>query len=317
VFPPRSHHPAGRPRRRSWSGRLSPALAAFAIVASACGDEGTPVLPDAPEADAGRETDDGSLEATPDDAAPPEADAPADLPPDLPEDRPPADVPVDAPPDIADVIPDAPADDGGVVEEPVHVDGCFFTVATAGDKQRYDFGERGIVYRRIELEYTMIHGGWREDLYARGVLSHILSGLFRNAGVARERYILGHGAQIDASVAGLRPQSVFFARVDLEERPPGEGWTSYTSFRDTYRWTVGETYHVRIALDAAARTQSLELSVGGTVVLTQGGEIPYFDPALTTNGWWLELGGDDTEYRDVSPVGWQFCDLRVRLERAP
>ncbi|MBN1770510.1 MAG: hypothetical protein JXB32_04545 [Deltaproteobacteria bacterium] len=312
----RSRGPRDHCRR---SHRLPSVLAALAVLCSACGDEGAPVPPDAPDAadaEVVPEVDDAVREADPGDASPSEAETSPDVVPD---------VPADVPPDddsgtgdvVPDVVPDVPADDGGAVEEPIRVDGCFFTVETAGDKQRYDFGERGVAYRRIEIEYTTVHGGWREELYARGVLNHILSGLFRNASLSRERYILGHAAQIDASVAGLRPRSVFFARVDLEERPPGEGWTSYTSFRDACPWTVGEAYRVRMVLDAEARTQTLELSVGGTVVLTQVGDIPYFDVALTSNGWWLELGADESEYRDVSPVGWRFCDLAVRLERAP
>lgn len=34
-------------------------------------------------------------------------------------------------------------------------------------------------------------------------------------------------------------------------------------------------------------------------------------PGLTDDGGYLELGAADPDHREVNPIGWQYCDLRV------
>ena len=207
-----------------------------------------------------------------------------------------------------DVGVDAPVDAGPVPL--VTMEGCF-TVASAGDTMRLPFGEVGTEYPMIVIELEAVHGGWREELYARDILNHNLFGLFRNAPTNVGRYILGLGAQIRASAPGLRPRAIFYGRVDLEMRPMGMGFMGYTSFRDDVPWTIGARYQVRVELDAGAREQRIEIREEGMPFSTITGAIDYYDASLSASGWELELGSEESEFRDVSPVGWQLCDVRV------
>jgi len=194
-------------------------------------------------------------------------------------------------------------------------DGCFHTIASAGDRARIDFGEVGTEYGTITIEVDLITGSWREDLYDREILNHNAINVFRNAPVSRERYIGGLGAQIRPMDPGLARTTLFFARVDLEERPPGMGYTSYTTFRSRAPWRTDTRYHVSMTFDAVAHRQVLDVtSPDGTELSHVEGAIAYFVPSLTSSGWYVELGADETEHRDVSPVGWQYCDLVVRGE---
>lgn len=191
------------------------------------------------------------------------------------------------------------------------VPGCAFEVTTAGETREHAFGEVGAEYAWIEVAMDVEVADWRRDLFDREVLNHIAFGLSRVAPISRERYILGYAAQIHPAEAGLRRTTVFFGRVDLDERPPGEGYMGYTSFREAFPWRVGRTYHVRARLDAEGASQLLEIALDGEVVQTLTGAIAYFDPSLTSSGWTLELGGPETDHRDVSPVGYRYCDVRV------
>lgn len=236
----------------------------------------------------------------------------ADARPDVPED-----IPSDPEIDPADAMTtdaqDASEDDtvdaaeGAAVWEP----GCFFEVDSGLDTRRYDFGQVEATYDRIETSFTLHMGPWREELFDRQVLTHIFFGLFRNAPRSRERYILGAAAQLrPARPAGTR-QAVFFARVDLEPRPDGEGYTAYTSVRSDHPWEPGTTYRVHAVLDVVGHTQHLTLTPQGGAPLQMQADIPYFTRDLTSAGWWLELGATDTDHRDVNVVGWTFCDLEI------
>lgn len=191
--------------------------------------------------------------------------------------------------------------------------GCFLDMVDVNDQWEVDVGGTD-TYSWIAIEYDTVHGGWRTDLYNRTVLNHGLFGFARTAPTFPERYILGNAAQIHPAHATLDRKSVFYGRVDLELKPPGEGWTGYTSWRDNYGWTPGETYHVRILLDAVAQEQVLEISHNGTLELTRVGPIPYFDPTLTAVVWTATFGGLESADREVKPVGWQFCNLLIEAE---
>ncbi len=121
----------------------------------------------------------------------------------------------------------------------------------------------------------------------------------------------GLAAQIRPARANLDRQTVFFARVDLEQRPAGEGHRGYTSFREGFAWAPG-AYDIRVGLDAEARRQTLEILQDGALRQRIVGEIPYIDPEVTRARWYVELGTTDTEHRDVTPHGWSVCDLGVR-----
>lgn len=210
----------------------------------------------------------------------------------------------------------APTDAGVVPGSLVRRAGCFFTIGGPDDVMRIDFGEIGTRYGAIVIEVDVDVSNWRRDLFSRPVLSHNAVNLFRNAPVNRERYIGGFGVLIRTDGA-LRPETMFFARVDLEPRPPGMGYTAYTAFRDRAPWTTMERYHLSMRFDAVARRQTLEITRAGAAFSQAEGAIDYFDPTLTDDGWYLELGAADTAFRDVNPIGWQFCDLSVVGEPVP
>jgi hypothetical protein len=192
---------------------------------------------------------------------------------------------------------------------------CFFTVVTVDDERSFQVGVAGTSYAWISIEYEVIHGGWREDLYDREVLNHGLVGLSRNVPDFVGGYILGNAAQIHPQVANLDRKSVFYGRVDLEEKPPGQGYTGYTSWRDAMAWVAGETYRVRIVLDAVAAEQRLEIfHDAADPEVTHVGPIGYFEPALTSAGFTLTFGGIESAEREVKPLGWEFCNLLVEGE---
>ncbi len=188
--------------------------------------------------------------------------------------------------------------------------GCFRVVAP-GDTEELRFGVVGTEYAEIAVRTDIVAGDWRRDLFPREPLNHNLFGLSRQAPTSVERYILGLGAQITPSAPGLARRAIFYGRVDLEPRPMGMGFMGYTSFRANFAWTMGARYTATATLDAAAGTQTLELVLGGATVLTIPGDIPYMSPALTASGWTLELGSSESDGRDVSPVGWELCDVEV------
>ena len=258
---------------------------AFALLlVCGCGDDSAPV--DASVSDSGVDatTDVGLSDAPPSDAA---SDVPMDT-------------PTDVPADTFDAGPPALA----------AFDGCF-TVESPGDIMEIPFGEVGTEYPLIVIELEAVHGGWRDELFDRDILNHNLFGLFRNAPTNVERYILGLGAQIRASVPSLRRRAIFYGRVDLEMRPMGMGFMGYTSFRADAPWTIDARYQVRVELDAIAHEQRIEVLEEGAPFSTITGAIDYYDASLSSNGWVLELGSEESEFRDVSPVGWQLCNVRV------
>jgi len=192
--------------------------------------------------------------------------------------------------------------------------GCFLEVVDADSLYERVVGTAGAKYEWMSFDYDVIHGGWREDLYDREVLNHGLFGLSRNVPDFVGRYILGNAAQIRPGDPGLSRKSVFYGRVDLEPRPPGEGWMGYTSWRDAVAWQAGETYHVRVVLDAVAAQQVLEVTHGGDLVMRRVAPIDYFDPSLTSQPFTVTFGGVETDEREVKPLGWQFCDLEVHAQ---
>lgn len=205
-----------------------------------------------------------------------------------------------------------PEDEALLVERP----GEFFVADVPGARHTIRL-EPGPAYERLTIDVFAVHGGWRVDLFDREILSHNLWGLSRIANRSVERYLLGVGAQIRTLDADLRRRLLYYARVDLAERPAGQGHEGYTSFRRDFAWEIGTTYRLRAVVDIAAREQRLEVMVDDQVVARLAGPIEYLTPALTTSGFTLDFAGDETDHRDVTPVGWRFSDLRVtgRLAR--
>lgn len=261
----------------------------FVLLIVGCGDDATPL------------TDAGMTDARPDSAI---ADVGMGIDASLD-----ASLDVGAPDAPFDGGTDAAADDAGPTPL-VAFDGCF-TIESPEDNMQLPFGEVGTEYSLIVIELEAVHGGWREELYDRDILNHNLFGLSRNAPTSVGRYILGLGAQIRASVPSLRRRAIFYGRVDLEMRPMGMGFMGYTSFRDDVPWTIGARYQVRVELDATAQEQRIEILEEGAPFTAITGAIDYYDASLSTSGWVLELGSEDSEFRDVSPVGWQLCNVRV------
>ncbi len=189
--------------------------------------------------------------------------------------------------------------------------GLVFEVVSAGQTTEVQFGTVGAEYSLLTIDLTLTLGSWRTELFDREVLNHNQLAITRNAAQSNQRYIAGLGAQIRPMDMGLARTALFFARVDLEPRPPGMGYTSYTTFRKSFAWQPGAEYQVHVALDAVAHQQRLRLRQGGATVLSIQGAIDYFVPSLTTSGWNLELGTPGGPGRDVSPVGSKFSDVVI------
>jgi len=215
-----------------------------------------------------------------------------------------------ADPDAAPGVDAAPAADL-LLDEP----GCFFTVPAAGPGYARVIGEPGAHYRTLIIRYRVEHGGWREELFDRTVLNHNLLGLSRNVSASVGRYILGHAAQMKPNTAGYDRKSLMYGRVDLEPRPPGEGYTGYTSWRTPFAWRPGDTYQVDLVLDATTREQRLVVTAPDASTATTVGDIPYYDASLSAATFTLDLGGTDSDDREVRAVGWTFCDLTVEAIR--
>jgi len=209
--------------------------------------------------------------------------------------------------------PDAAAETDAAEPSLASASGCFFTVDNPDSHHEIVFGEAGARYASLRIEYDVVHGGWRNELFDREVLNHNLMGLKRNVPDFVGRYILGNAAQIRPAETGLARKSLFYGRVDLEPRPDGQGYMGYTAWRDNFKWVPGKTYHVTVVLDAIARTQRLTVTDGVEQrVLT--GDIDYWEPSLSESTFTLTLGGMESDGREVNAVGWQFCDLVVRGE---
>lgn len=203
-------------------------------------------------------------------------------------------------------------DAGSAGTELVRRDGCFFTVEAADEILRIPFGEVGTEHPVVVIEMTIETGPWREDLFDRDVLNHNLFGFTRNGSPSRVRYLGGLGAQVFPPRApGLDRTTLFFGRVDLEPRPMGMGFMSYTTFRERAPWVPGASYRVRAEWNAETHQQVLDVTRDGAPFSRVVGDIAYYETALTTSGFAVELGSHETEGRDVSPIGATFCDLVV------
>lgn len=190
--------------------------------------------------------------------------------------------------------------------------GCFFTSQLGQPLYTVNIGEPGAEYRWIRIEYHVVHGGWRQDVFDREVLNHNLMGLSRKDPEFVGRYILGNAARIQPAKPNLDRKSLFYGRVDLEPRPQGQGWMGYTGWRTPFNWVPGETYHVQVELNAATKKQRLVVThSSGAPSATTVGDIAYWEPSLSAATFELELGGFESDGREVQAAGWQFCDLSV------
>lgn len=109
--------------------------------------------------------------------------------------------------------------------------GCFFTSELGQPLYRVNVGAAGAEYQWIRIDYRLVHGGWRQDLFDREVLNHNLMGLSRKDTQFVGRYILGNAARIQPAKPNLDRRSLFYGRVDLEPRPQGQGWMGYARAR--------------------------------------------------------------------------------------
>ena len=324
----------------------------LALLLGACtgtivGEEGSPPLEDAGDASGGGGDVLGDLgaddtsssgdgdpveDATPEDTGVEDVlveDVRADVVEDAPSDVAPVDVAQDVAQDVVDervqdvledlgpdvvedVVdePDAPVDQG--METLLDRSGCFFEVTQIDDVDTHNFGDVGTRYRLLVVDFDVVAAGWRADAFGRDILNHNIFGLFRNGNQSYMRYILGVGAQIDPQVANLRRRLLFFARNAIEP-----GFASYYSVRRDFAWQIGQTYHIHVELDSVASEQRLTLSRGGQVEAQMTEALPWFNPSFTNSGWYLEFGAPESDGRDVSPVGWQYCDAQVRGEVVP
>ena len=195
-------------------------------------------------------------------------------------------------------------------------DGWFYECEAGVPNYERRVGTVGETYAWITIEYDMLAAAWREDAFDRPILLHVLMGFRRDVPDFVGRYILGHSAEIEPDKPGLDRMSIFHGRRNLDTYPAGMGYMGYIGFRGSHPWQIGETYHVRVLLDAVAKRQRIELSVGGEVVHTKVGDIDYYEPALSQSGFFVDFGGNESDAggREVRPYGWRFGNLRIYAE---
>jgi hypothetical protein len=203
---------------------------------------------------------------------------------------------------------DAGADAGGddaLLRRP----GCHL-ISAPDDIEELPFGEVGTEHGALIMRFRIESGPWREDAFDRPTLNHNLFNLYRNDGANYRRYLLGLAAQISPMDPGLARRAIFYSRVEL-----AMGFMSYVSFRGNAAWRNGRSYEVEIRFDVDAQEQVLTITEGGTPIANVRGDIPYVDRSHTTSGFYLHLGGAESDGREVSAVGWSICDVVVTAER--
>lgn len=98
-----------------------------------------------------------------------------------------------------------------------------------------------------------------------------------------------------------------YGRVEI-----ASGAMSYVSWKSPYAWAVDSEVHLRQWIDADTDEQTLEIHEGGVLQWSMTGDVPYYDPALTTDGLYLHLGTQDADWGlHYSPHGWTFSNLLV------
>ena len=244
---------------------------------------------------------DAAAEASGDDAAVPAAD-------------PDASTDAAVPPGIDAGEPDAGASDAGDPLDEVLTleDGAFFTPTADDPMRRFDFGQDGVVYERVDLTLTFDAGEWQPEIPegdARNRTEHILFGLFRARQQRNyQKYIAGAAA---VTFDWRAPHLRMFGRTEI-----GEGYTTYTADSSQYGWQQGERYELHCWLDGAAHEQACELAQDGDVVATRTLDVSYLDPAAHLGtGFYLEIGTANADAIEASPLGWAFSDLLVTARR--
>ena len=115
---------------------------------------------------------------------------------------------------------------------------------------------------------------------------------------------MGASARIETAAA----DRVFnYGRVDI-----AMGASSYISWKPNYPWAEDTDVHLHQSIDADTDEQILQVFEGGTMTSNSVGPVGYYDPSLTTDGLYLELGTEDADWGlHVSPHGWTFSNLLV------
>jgi len=188
--------------------------------------------------------------------------------------------------------------------------GCFYTASASEPRRLMRMGEVGVVYQRVEIRFDVIAGPYRpHEPDPSNRTEHILFGFFRaNQPRSFQRY-LGGAAAVTFESRG--PHFRMFGRDEI-----AMGFMSYASDSGTYRWTEGDRYTIECAFDATVPEQTCTLSTGGAVVASRRLPVPYLDAAThLSTAFDLHLGAEMDNEIEVSPHGWQYCDLRVRATR--
>ena len=172
----------------------------------------------------------------------------------------------------------------------------------------HDLGEPGAAYRRIELRFRVVLADFRADLPPDDLerWDHVMVQLYRDhQPQSCQRYLFGSSARHETAKAD---RAFNYGRVEI-----AMGASSYKAWKPNFPWQEGETYDVVQTIDADTDEQILELWQGGEQVLTSVGDVAYYDPALTTDQLYLELGTHDADWGlHVSPWGWTFSDVELR-----
>lgn len=185
--------------------------------------------------------------------------------------------------------------------------GCFFTASASEPARVLRVGEVGTAYQRLEVEFDVVVGSYRPHVTdPSNRTEHILLGLFRaNQPQSWQRY-LGGVAAVDFETRA--PHFRMFGRDEI-----AMGFMSYASDSGVYRWREGARYTVNCVFDATAPAQTCSLATEGAIVAERALPVPYLDGTThLSTAFDVHLGTDNENEIEVSPYGWQFCDLMVR-----
>ncbi|MCA9695460.1 MAG: hypothetical protein KC636_38130, partial [Myxococcales bacterium] len=161
--------------------------------------------------------------------------------------------------------------------------------------------------RRIEVDVDVHIAEFRKDIPPNNEerWDHVFYGLNRdNQPSGFQRYLLGASARIETNAAD---RAFNYGRVDI-----AMGAESYISWKKSYPWAEQTDVHLHQVIDADSDEQLLQIFEGGEMTANIAGPVPFFDPTLTEDGLFLELGTEDADWGlHVSPHGWTFSNVRL------
>jgi hypothetical protein len=186
--------------------------------------------------------------------------------------------------------------------------GEFFTPTQSESSLELHFGDNGTVYGAVRVELDCVVGDWQPEIPDEGTTDrteHILFGLFRDHQPSSyQRYLMGAAAVTFATKA---PHFRMFGRSSI-----GQGYTTYTSWSETYLWQLGASYHLDCLLDGIDHLQRCELWLEGDMAKVLAGAVDYLDPAAHLSaGFFVQIGTPNPGDIETSPLGWTFSNLLV------